>query len=212
MMDTSTNGDHTLPLAFYAQPTLEVARALIGKTLSRRTAEGVTAGVIVETEAYVSAIDPSAHGFRGKTPRNATMFGPPGHAYVYFTYGMHHCLNIVTEGEGVAAAVLLRALEPTAGIALMRSRRGERIADRDLARGPGRLCAALALTLADNGLDLCGDALWLEDTPDFPPDAPIAATPRIGIAQAADWPWRFVLADSPWVSGRKETATHKQHR
>lgn len=211
-MDTSTNGDHTLPLAFYAQPTLEVARALIGKTLSRRTAEGVTAGIIVETEAYVSAIDPSAHGYRGKTSRNAVMFGPPGHAYVYFTYGMHHCLNIVTEGEGVAAAVLLRALEPTAGIALMRSRRGERIADRDLARGPGRLCAALALTLADNGLDLCGDALWLEDTPDFPPDAPIAATPRIGIAQAADWPWRFVLADSPWVSGRKVTATHKQHR
>ena len=84
----------------------------------------------------------------------------------------------------MAAAVLLRALEPTAGIALMRSRRGERIADRDLARGPGRLCAALALTLADNGLDLCGDALWLEDTPDFPPNAPIAATPRIGIAQA----------------------------
>jgi DNA-3-methyladenine glycosylase len=212
MMDTSTNGDHTLPLAFYAQPTLKVARALIGKTLSRRTAEGVTAGIIVETEAYVSAIDPSAHGYRGKTSRNAVMFGPPGHAYVYFTYGMHHCLNIVTEGEGVAAAVLLRALEPTAGIALMRSRRGERIADRDLARGPGRLCAALALTLADNGLDLCGDALWLEDTPDFPPDAPIAATPRIGIAQAADWPWRFVLADSPWVSGRKVTATHKQHR
>lgn len=210
--DETADERHILPLAFYARPTLEVARALIGKTLSRRTAEGVTAGIIVETEAYVSAIDPSAHGYRGKTSRNAVMFGPPGHAYVYFTYGMHHCLNIVTEGEGVAAAVLLRALEPTAGIALMRSRRGERIADRDLARGPGRLCAALALTLADNGLDLCGDALWLEDTPDFPPDAPIAATPRIGIAQAADWPWRFVLADSPWVSGRKVTATHKQHR
>ncbi len=210
-MDTPANSDHTLPLAFYARPTLEVARALIGKTLSRRTAEGVTAGVIVETEAYVAAIDPAAHGYRGKTPRNAVMFGPPGRAYVYFTYGMHHCLNIVTEGEGVAAAVLLRALEPTAGIALMRSRRGERIADRDLARGPGRLCAALALTLADNGLDLCGDALWLEDTPDFPPNAPIAATPRIGIAQAADWPWRFVLADSPWVSGRKVIATDKKH-
>ena len=207
--DEEADERRILPLAFYARPTLEVARDLIGKTLSRRTAEGVTAGVIVETEAYVAAIDPAAHGYRGKTPRNAVMFGPPGRAYVYFTYGMHHCLNIVTEGEGVAAAVLLRALEPTAGIALMRSRRGERIADRDLARGPGRLCAALALTLADNGLDLCGDALWLEDTPDFPPNAPIAATPRIGIAQAADWPWRFVLADSPWVSGRKVTLAHK---
>jgi DNA-3-methyladenine glycosylase len=197
-------GDHLiLSRDFYARPTLDVARDLIGKTLYRQTSDGVTAGVIVETEAYIAAIDPAAHGFRGKTPRNAAMFGPPGHAYVYFTYGMHCCLNVVTEDEGAAAAVLLRAIEPTIGLPLMRVRRGERIADRDLARGPGRLCAAMALTTADNGLLLEGNALWLTATPGFPPDAPIVATPRIGITQAADWPWRFVLADSPWVSGRK---------
>lgn len=192
-----------LPHAFYARPTLDVARDLIGKTLYRQTAEGLTAGIIVETEAYIAAIDPAAHGYRGKTPRNAAMFGLPGHAYIYVSYGMHHCLNVVTEGEGVAAAVLLRALEPTVGMELMRARRGPRIGDRDLARGPGRLCAALALTLAENGADLCSDALWIAGTPGSPADASIVATPRIGINQAADWPWRFVVADSPWVSGRK---------
>lgn len=203
--DTSAGGHLKLPQVFYARPTLDIARDLIGKTLYRQTQNGVTAGVIVETEAYVAAIDPSAHGYRGKTPRNAVMFGPPGRAYVYFTYGMHYCLNVVTEEDGVAAAVLLRALEPTVGLPLMRSRRGERIADRDLARGPGRLCAAMALTVAENGLDLQSDALWLAETPDFPPDAPVVATPRIGITQAADWPWRFVLAGSRWVSGRTVT-------
>lgn len=206
MTDTATNRLPKLPHAFYARPTVDVARELIGKTLYRKTSEGLTAGIIVETEAYVAAIDPAAHGYRGKTPRNAVMFGPPGRAYVYFTYGMHFCLNVVTEDDGVAAAVLLRALEPTGGLELMRSRRGERISERDLARGPGRLCAAMALTVADNGADLCGDALWLTETPGFPPDAPVVATPRIGITQAADWPWRFVLAGSSWVSGRKVAA------
>lgn len=192
-----------LPRTFYERPTLDVARDLIGKTLYRSAPDGVTAGVIVETEAYVAAIDPSAHGYRGKTQRNATMFGPPGHAYVYFTYGMHFCLNVVTEDVDVAAAVLLRALEPTVGIEIMRSRRGKHIADRDLARGPGRLCAAMALAIADNGQDLEGHALWIAETPGFPSDAPVLATPRIGITQAVDWPWRFVLAGSPWASGRK---------
>jgi DNA-3-methyladenine glycosylase len=205
--DTTTNSLPKLPYTFYARPTVDVARDLIGKTLYRQTTEGITAGIIVETEAYVAAIDPAAHGYRGKTPRNAAMFGPPGHAYVYFTYGMHYCLNVVTEAEDVAAAVLIRALEPTVGLSLMRCRRGERIADRDLARGPGRLCAAMALTIAENGEDLCGDTLWLSETPGFQPNAPVVATARIGITQAADWPWRFVLAGSPWVSGRK-VATH----
>jgi DNA-3-methyladenine glycosylase len=216
-MTPSESGD-TLPRTFYERPTLDVARDLIGKTLYRRSPEGMTAGVIVETEAYIAAIDPSAHGFRGKTQRNAAMFGPPGYAYVYFTYGMHFCLNVVTEAEDVAAAVLVRALEPTVGIEIMRRRRGQRIADRDLARGPGRLCAAMAIAVADNSQDLEGRALWIAETPGFPADAPVVATPRIGITQAADWPWRFVLAGSPWVSGRKmakpatANASHAENR
>ena len=179
-----------------------MARDLIGKTLLRRTAEGVAGGMIVETEAYVSAIDPSAHGFRGQTPRNRSMFGEPGRAYVYRSYGIHFCLNVVTEGEGVAAAVLIRAIRPQVGVELMRARRGGRVAERDLARGPGRLCQALALTLADDGADLLGSALWIAEPPASDGALPIIATPRVGITQAADWPWRFVVAGDAYVSGR----------
>lgn len=195
-----------LPRDFYARPTLAVARGLVGKTLVRLTPDGPVAGVVVETEAYVAAIDPAAHAYRGQTPRNRSMFGPPGHAYVYVSYGMHHCLNVVTEREGQAAAVLIRAVEPTFGVALMRARRGPRIGDLDLCRGPGRLCQAFALTLADDGVDLLGPSLWLSNTPDFPADTPVAATPRIGITRAADWPWRFVIPGNPFVSGRRVRA------
>lgn len=191
-----------LPRAFYARPTLEVARDLIGKTLWRRTEAGVSGGVIVETEAYVAAVDPAAHAYRGKTPRNASMFAAPGTAYVYRSYGIHYCLNVVTEAEGVAAAVLLRAIRPTVGLDLMRARRGPGIVDRDLARGPGRLCQALALNLADDSASLLdGDHLWISETPGAA-TLPIATTPRIGITQAADWPWRFVVAGEPHVSAR----------
>lgn len=201
-MENSETELAPLPRAFYARPTLEVARDLIGKMLLRRTAEGLAGGLIVETEAYIAAIDPSAHGYRGQTPRNRTMFGEPGHAYVYRSYGIHFCLNVVTEGTGVAAAVLIRAIRPLVGVELMRARRGERIADRDLARGPGRLCQALALTLADDGDDLLGPSLWLCETPAVEAALPIATTPRIGISQAAEWPWRFVVAGDPYVSAR----------
>jgi DNA-3-methyladenine glycosylase len=190
-----------LPHTFYARSTLEVARALIGKLLWRQTAEGRAGGIIVETEAYVSAEDAAAHGHGGVTARSATMYGPPGHAYVYFTYGMHFCLNCVTETEGVGAAVLLRALQPVAGIELMRSRRRPAVSDRDLLRGPARLCQGLALTRTDDGLDLTGNALWLADNPDWRDDALIASSPRIGISRAIDLPWRFYLPGSPWVSG-----------
>ncbi len=187
---------------FYARPTLEVARDLLGKTLLRRTPDGLAGGIIVETEAYVSAVDPAAHAYRGLTPRTRTMFGPPGHAYVYFSYGMHSLLNVVTQPEGEAAAVLLRALQPTIGLDVMRARRGPAVAERDLCRGPGRLALALAITLDDNDADLLGDTLWIAETPGFPADVPIATTPRIGITRATDWPWRFVLAGNPYVSGR----------
>jgi DNA-3-methyladenine glycosylase len=194
--------DAPLLRAFYARPTLEVARDLIGKTLWRRTEAGVSGGVIVETEAYVAAVDPAAHAYRGKTPRNASMFAAPGTAYVYRSYGIHYCLNVVTEGEGVAAAVLLRAIRPTIGLDLMRARRGPSIADRDLARGPGRLCQALALALADDGSSLLdASSLWISETPGAPPLL-IATTPRIGITQATDWRWRFVVPGEPHVSAR----------
>ena len=202
-MSDSDRARASTPLArdFYARPTLEVARDLIGATLWRRTAAGLAGGVIVETEAYVAAMDPAAHAYRGKTPRNASMFAAPGTAYVYRSYGIHYCLNVVTEAEGVAAAVLLRAIRPTVGLDLMRARRGPGIGDRDLARGPGRLCQALALTLADDGSNLLGSNLWISETPGAQP-LPIATTPRIGITQAADWPWRFVVAGEPHVSAR----------
>ncbi|HET9109430.1 MAG TPA: DNA-3-methyladenine glycosylase [Ktedonobacterales bacterium] len=196
-----------LPRAFYDRPTLEVARDLIGKTLLRRTAEGVAGGMVVETEAYVSAIDPSAHGFRGQTPRNRSMFGGPGRAYVYRSYGIHYCLNVVTESAGVAAAVLIRAIRPLVGVELMRLRRGEHTRERDLARGPGRLCQALALTIADDGADLLGPELWIGETPGLEGALPVAATSRIGITQAADWPWRFVVVGDPYVSARGVRAT-----
>lgn len=200
-----------VPQLFYEQATLDVARALIGKTLARRTAGGLTAGIIVEAEAYAGAVDPASHAYRALTPRNRSMFGPAGRAYVYLSYGMHSCINIVTEREGVAAAVLVRALEPTYGIELMRKRRGVGIKDRDLCRGPGRLCQALDITRAQDGADLTvgpvtdaahADGLWVAETGDWVMDGPIATSPRIGITRAADLLWRFYVAGNRYVSGR----------
>jgi DNA-3-methyladenine glycosylase len=195
-----------LPHAFYDRPTLEVARALLGKTLWRRTVEGTVAGIIVETEAYVSAVDAASHGYRGVTPRTAIMHGPPGYAYIYFTYGMHSCLNCVTEAAGTSAAVLLRAVQPVKGIALMRARRPAGTADRDLARGPARLCQAFALKRAEDGTDLTGDTLWISETRGWPADTLIATSPRIGITRAVELPWRFFVAGNLWVSGRATSA------
>jgi DNA-3-methyladenine glycosylase len=194
----------TLPRSFYARPTLDVAREVIGKTLAHRTQDGLSAGIIVEAEAYVATIDPAAHGYNGLTPRVRSMFGEPGHAYVYRSHGLHWCLNLVTEREGEAAAVLLRALEPTSGIELMRRRRGDRIADRDLCRGPGRLCQALGVTLALDGADVAapGAALWVCETAGPRNVFAIATSPRIGISRAADWPWRFYVPGNRYVSAR----------
>jgi DNA-3-methyladenine glycosylase len=183
-----------LPLlrqAFFARSVHDVAPDLIGAGL---LVDGV-GGLIVEVEAYDHE-DPAAHGFRGRTPRNAAMFGSPGHAYVYRSYGMHWCINFVCEGEGTASAVLIRALEPRVGLATMRSRR--RIEDeRLLCSGPGRLTEALGVTRAHDGLAL-----------DLPPftlrarDGPIDVLvgPRIGITKAADKPWRYGLAGSKFLS------------
>ncbi|HEV8194591.1 MAG TPA: DNA-3-methyladenine glycosylase [Ktedonobacterales bacterium] len=209
--DALTSRDESLtralPREFYARATLEVARELLGKTLVRRTPQGITGGIIVETEGYVAAIDPAAHAYRGRTARTRTMFGPPGHAYVYRSYGLHSLLNVVVQPEGEAAAVLLRALQPTMALDLMQGRRGPAVTECDLCRGPGRLCLALDITLDDNGADLLGPNLWIAETPDFPADAPVATTPRIGITRATEWPWRFVLAGNRYVSGNAVPVT-----
>jgi DNA-3-methyladenine glycosylase len=185
-----TSGQPIAP-DFFDRSVHEVAPALIGATLLFK---GV-GGLIVEVEAYHHT-DPAAHSFGGRTARNAVMFGPPGHAYVYRSYGIHWCLNFVCEAEGSASAVLIRALAPTVGLALMQRRRG--LADaRLLCAGPGRLCQALAITVAQNGT-------WL-DRPPFElrlPSEPweVVAGPRIGITKAADRPWRYGARSSPYLS------------
>jgi DNA-3-methyladenine glycosylase len=170
-------------------PVLEAAPRLLG---ARLTHAGVTVR-LTEVEAYDGENDPGSHAFRGMTARNEVMFGPPGHLYVYFTYGMHHCCNVSCGPEGRASAVLLRAGEVVDGLDLARSRRG-RSTDRDLARGPGRLCQALDLDRSHNGLDLA-DHVELGAPP-----ADVCSGPRVGLRHAADRPWRFWLPDEPTVS------------
>jgi DNA-3-methyladenine glycosylase len=173
-------------------PVLEAAPRLLDAVLSH---DGVAVR-ITEVEAYDGAEDPGSHAYRGPTRRNQVMFGPAGHLYTYFTYGMHHCANVVCGPEGRASAVLLRAGEIVEGLELARARRGSST-DRDLARGPARLCSALALDLSHNGLDLTDGALELAAPVD---PGQISTGPRVGLRQAPDRPWRFWLADDPTVS------------
>lgn len=183
--------DAALPPGFFARSVHEVAPDLIGATFL----VGGVGGRIVEVEAYHHA-DPAAHSFNGRTARNAVMFGPPGHVYVYRSYGIHWCVNFVCEPEGSASAVLIRALEPTAGLPAMRRRRGV-ADDRLVCSGPGRLCAALAITGAHNGAALHEPPFSLTLRND---DAAIVAGPRIGISRAADLPWRYGLEGSRFLS------------
>jgi DNA-3-methyladenine glycosylase len=176
---------------------LEVARALLGHELVFASPAGTIGGTIVEVEAYAGAQDPASHAFRGETARNRVMFGPAGHAYVYFTYGMHHCVNVVTGREGEASAVLVRALEPRTNLALWRARRPEGKLER-AAAGPGLVCRALGLTREHNGLDLTGSALVVRRV--RRPKGVVIAGPRVGIRHAPERPWRFWLARSPAVS------------
>jgi DNA-3-methyladenine glycosylase len=189
-----------LPRKFYLQPTVAVARALLGRVLIHDQPLGLTAGLIVETEAYL-ADDPGCHAYRGRTPRNDPMFGEPGSIYVYQIYGVHYCLNLVTQPEGVPEAVLIRALEPLAGLELMRRRRG-RTRLKDLCSGPAKLTEALGIDLTHNRGDATRPPLWVAS--DARRDGEVAAGRRIGLGshQGAEAPLRFVLAASPFVSRR----------
>jgi len=192
---------------FFARPSVEVAPDLLGCVLEHDTAEGPVAVRLTEVEAYAGAADPASHAYRGRTARNAVMFGPPGHAYVYFTYGMHFCVNLVCLGAaGSASAVLLRAGEIVTGEDLARARRTKGpavVPSRDLARGPARLCQALAIDRALDGADACvpSSPLRIRSGAGTPPrSASIATGPRVGVSRAADIPWRFWLEGDPTVS------------
>jgi DNA-3-methyladenine glycosylase len=196
-----------LPRDFFARPSVEVAPDLLGCVLEHATADGLVAVRLTETEAYAGASDPASHAYRGKTARNAVMFGPPGHAYVYFTYGMHFCVNLVCLGEaGSASAVLLRAGEIVTGENLARARRTRgpaSVASRDLARGPARLCQALAIDRTLDGADACvaSSPLRVRSEAGTPPrSVKILTGPRVGVSSAAEIPWRFWLEGDPTVS------------
>jgi DNA-3-methyladenine glycosylase len=185
-----------LPLAFYNRPALVVARELLGKTLVHQDNGLRRAGRIVEAEAYVSDRDLACHASKGLTPRTEVLFGPPGRAYVYFIYGMYYCFNVVTQPEGVAAAVLVRAIEPTDGIPPGLK-----------TDGPGKLCRALGITLSQNCEDLLGDRVYLEESPTLPPSR-IRRGPRIGVDYAGPWagkPYRFWVRGNPFVSAPRHT-------
>lgn len=202
-----------LERSFYQRPTLDVAADLIGKVLVRRTPRGATSGVIVEVEAYIGEDDPACHAAPGPTRRNAPMYGEAGHAYVYVNYGVHFLFNIVTEAAGSPAAVLVRALAPIEGLALMRRRRSRyrgsaRLRDEALCRGPGNLARAMGITLHDNGEDLCGSRLSVEDRGIAP--GLLAWSPRIGIAVGTDRPWRCYAVGHPAVSSARGIRVHER--
>ena len=183
---------------FYLRDGLTVARELIGKKLVTNLRGELTSGIIVETEAYMGAIDAAAHSYRGKTERTKIFYGAGGFVYVYLIYGMHICTNVVANVENVPEAVLIRALEPVDGVEIMKRRRGKNNL-RDLCSGAGKLSQALGITKEFYGADLCGEEIFIEDGEKLP----VVTTPRINIdyaGEAADYPWRFVAAGSKFLS------------
>ena len=201
-----------LPRRFFARDAREVAPELLGKVLVL----GPRRARLVEVEAYAGGEDPGSHAYRGRTRRNATMFGPPGHLYVYFTYGMHWCANVVTGAVGVPHAVLLRGAEPLVGLEEMRAARGGARRDRELCAGPARLCQALGIEGVHDGADLTvttGGSPWLGDDGRPPPPFP-ATSPRIGLSagRGAAQPWRWAVPDDPHVSRRRPGQPPRRRR
>jgi DNA-3-methyladenine glycosylase len=212
---------HLLPREFFDRPAPEVAPALLGCVVEHETPEGLVAVELTEVEAYAGELDPASHAYRGKSPRNLVMYGPPGYAYVYFTYGMHFCVNVVCMPEGTANAVLLRAGRVIAGEDLARQRRLARGAEngagiaprvipaRDLARGPARLCQALAIDRSQNGADFCAATSPLRlrsgDGDVQSAELAVSAGPRVGVSAGADTGWRFWRSNDETVSAYRRS-------
>ena len=184
---------------FYMRDAITVARKLIGKKLVHRSADGITGGIIVEAEAYMGAIDAAAHSFKGRTRRTEIQYAEGGRAYIYMIYGMHICFNVTTNAVDVPEAVLIRALEPVDGIDLMKIRRKKKL-PKELCNGPGKLTQAMAISMADYGVDLCGNELFIETTERA---VELDAARRINVAYAgaaAEFPWRFLMRNSAFIS------------
>ena len=189
----------TLPVAFFSRPTEIVAADLVGMVMFSSVDGLITAGRIVETEAYLGYDDPASHGYlHRRNTRNAALFGPPGSWYVYLSYGMHWCANLVCQRAGLASAVLLRALEPLEGLETMRRRRGG-VADKALCSGPGKLCQALGISRNLDGQPMAESSVLVHRAR-RKEAIPMATTSRIGITKAVDWPLRFIVPGSPWLS------------
>src|ERR1019366_2601395 len=207
---------------FFARPAIEVAPDLLGCVIAHQTADGLVAVWIAETEAYAGERDPASHAFRGRTARNAVMFGPPGHAYVYFTYGMHFCVNLVCQPDGDASAVLLRAGRGIEGTALAAARRGGSrgsVRETDLARGPARLCQALGIDRSQDGADVCDPAAPLRVLAPAGGSVPsgsrdragpgVSHGPRVGVSRAAEAAWRFWITGEPTVSAYRPSVPRR---
>ena len=191
-----------LPRSFYTRPTLLVAKDLLGKIIVRRVGRTILSGKIVEVEAYLGAKDPASHAYRGKTKRNEVMFHEGGLLYVYFTYGMHFCANVVTGKKDIGEAVLIRAIEPLVGVEAMKRNRGaaeKRLTEVNLTNGPAKLCQALGIERKENGTDLLGDKIFLTDGESMS-KSDIGTSARIGITQGRDKRWRFFVKNNEWVS------------
>ncbi len=194
----AVRGSAPLPAKFYVRDTEQVARDLLGAVLRCTTSDGLASGRIVETEAYLGEHDLACHATAGRTQRTRWLYGASGTAYVYFIYGVHWCFNAVTRAVGSPSAVLVRALEPLEGVELMRERRGA-VRERDLTNGPGKVCEALGITGAQNGIPLRKSAIEILRGVAVP-DSKVVVTPRIGITKSAEWPLRWYVAENPYVS------------